>query len=117
MIAIITKQAGVRYNSFPNILKGTLACIRPDPGYGYRIGILVLCGKLLKGGNPELKVVDVLAVKLGKSDKFCNIVHYLRAWPSLKKLMLGLSRSVPFGADIIPHEFETLGEDKTFLEA
>lgn len=77
----------------------------------------MLCGKLLKGGNPELKVVDVFAVKLGKSDKFCNITHYLRTWPSLKKLMLGLSRSVPFGADIIPHEFEMLGEDKTFLEA
>ncbi len=85
-IVIIAKQARVRNDRLPNILEGTLASIRPDPGNW--VGVLALGSKLSKGGDSEFKVVDLFAVKLSKSNKLRDVVHYLRAWPSLKKLML-----------------------------
>ena len=86
MIVIIAKQERVRNDRLPNILEGTLASIRPDPGNW--VGVLTLGSKLSKGGDSEFKVVDLFAVKLRESNKLSNGVHYLRAWPSLKKLML-----------------------------
>jgi len=112
---IKAKQARVRNYCVPNVLKGTLASVRPDTGNWF--GILALGGKLTKRGDPEFKVVDVFAIKLRKANKFCNIAHYLWARPRLQKLMLRLSRPVPFGADVVPHEFETFGEDEAFTKA
>ncbi len=114
-IAIVAKETGVRDDSLSNIVEGLLASVHPDPSDW--IGVLALSGKLTKRCGPEFKVVDVFTIKLSKADKLCNIAHYLRRRPRLKQLMLGLSRSILFGANIVPNKLKTLGEDEAFLEA
>ncbi len=75
-IAIVSKEAWVGSNGFPNIVKGMLASVHPDVGNW--IGILALSRKLTKRNDPEFEVVDVFAVELSKANEFGDIVNYLR---------------------------------------
>jgi hypothetical protein len=76
------KKARVRDNGFPDIIKETLASIRP---YACNwIGILVLDGQFPKRCDPEFEMVNVFAIKLSKANELCNITHYLRDGSCLK---------------------------------
>jgi hypothetical protein len=102
-------EAQIKNDCFTDGIKGVLTSIGPDPRYW--LGIFPFISECMMGQYPEFKVMNVFAVKLRKTNEYCWIP------PRLKKLMLRLSRPIPFGTNIIPNKLKLFWKDVTFLEA
>ncbi len=81
-----TKETWVRDDSLMDVVKGMLTPVGPDASN--RLCIFLIAGKSSKGQDPKFEVVNIFAVKLGKSNEFSNIMHNLWLWPSMKQWLM-----------------------------
>jgi hypothetical protein len=114
-VMVEAEETRVGNNSLLDVVKGPLTSVCPD--INNWIVILALDSQCPKRCHPELKVVNIFAVELGKANKLSNIMDNLGLRPSPKKLVLQLSRPDPLGTNVIPNKFEIFRENVAFLEA
>jgi hypothetical protein len=109
------EKAWVQDYSIVDIVERVLTTIGPNAIN--RLSVFSLDGKDSKGGDTKIKVVDILAIELGKPNELSNITDNLGFWPGLKQLMLRLSWSVPLWTYIVPNKFKLSRKYMTLLEA
>jgi hypothetical protein len=110
-----TEKAWVRDYSITDIIKRTLTAVSSNSVNG--LSVFPLDGKGSTGQDTKFKVVNVLAIELGKPNELSNIMDYLGLWPCLKQVMLRLSRSVPLWTYIVPDKFKLARKNVALLKA
>jgi hypothetical protein len=98
-----------------DIIERALTTVGPNAVNGF--SVFPLDDKGSKGQDTKFKVVNVLALELGKPNELSNILDDLGFWPCLNQVMLRLSRPVPLWTYIVPNKFKLSRKNVALLKA